>query len=268
MLIVASMLAISCGDDDDDSGAVSNKLEAAGIIPFVIGTKEGFEAGHVLETVLIATLGADGYRGLWTGDTAWTDAKVTQALEDFKKTMSYANEDHAGLTWSEAAQYIVDGKGAMQIMGDWEAGFFASVKYGDYGWAPVPGTDGIFDALADSFALPKNAPDNDNAVAWLKVAGSKAGQEAFNPKKGSICVRTDCDDVAFAAVPETHDYLKSSADDFKTDEIVPSVIHGAAAIESWATAYKDAAAEFATTGDVQGTQDALQQACVDAGVCR
>jgi glucose/mannose transport system substrate-binding protein len=247
---------------------VANRLQAVDIIPMAMGTKEGFEAPHVFETVLIGTLGADGYRGLWTGETAWTDAGVAEALETFQTMMTYANEDHAGLTWSEAAQYLVDGRAAMQIMGDWEAGFFASKGFADYGWAPSPGTDGVFDALSDAFSLPKNAPDRDNALAWLKVAGSKAGQEAFNPKKGSICARTDCDDAAFAAVPETHEYLTSAAEDWTSNEIVPSVMHGAAAIESWATEYKDIIIQFVTSGDVEGTQEALQQACVTAGVCQ
>ena len=56
--------------------------------------------------------------------------------------------------------------------------------------------------------------------------------------------------------------------DWNQDTIVPSVMHGAAAIESWVTEYKDAIQLFVTTGDVAGTQTALQQACVDAGVCQ
>lgn len=252
----------------DEWFAAADELQAAGITPLVIGTKEGWEAGHTFEAVLVGTLGADGYRGLWTGETAWTDPGVTQALETFQRMMTYANEDHAALTWSEAAQYLVDGKGAMHVMGDWTAGWFASKGYADYGWAPPPGNDGIFDALSDAFALPQNAPDRDNAIAWLRVAGSKDGQEAFNPKKGSICARTDCDNEAFRAVPETYDYLTSAAEDWKVDTIVPSVAHGAAAIESWATEYKDILTSFITSGDVAGAQDALQQACVDAGVCQ
>jgi glucose/mannose transport system substrate-binding protein len=252
----------------DEFFEAANALQAADVIPFAMGTKEGFELGHVFETVLMGVLGADGYRGLWTGDTAWTDAKVGEALENFQKMLTYANEDHAGLTWSEAAQYLIDGQAAMHVMGDWTAGFFASKGYADFGWAPSPGTDGIFDALSDAFSLPKNAPNRDNAIAWLKVAGSQAGQEAFNPKKGSICARTDCGDAAFAAVPETHDYLTSAAEDFKSDEIVPSVMHGAAAFESWTTAYKDIIIQFASAGDVEDAQNALQQACVDAGICQ
>jgi len=251
-----------------DFFAAADALKAKGIFPLVMGTKDGWEAGHVFEDVLAGTLGADGYRGLWTGATPWTDAKVTQALENFKKMLSYVNEDHAALTWDGAGEYLINGKGAMMIMGDWTAGWFASKKYADYGWAPPPGTTGIFVALSDSFALPKGAKNHDNALAWLKVSGSKDGQEAFNPKKGSICARTDCNNSAFKSVPETYDYLTSAAQDWSKDSIVPSVMHGAAAFESWATEYKDIIALFVKSGDVAATQTALQKACVTAGICK
>lgn len=251
----------------EDFFAACETLKAAGVTPFAMGTKEGFEAPHVMETVLLGTLGADGYRGLWTGDTAWTDAKVAEALENFSRMMEYANEDHGALTWSEAAQLIIDGKGAMMIMGDWTAGQFGAKDFTDYGWAASPGSDGIFDALSDTFALPKNAPHRDAAIAWLKVAGSLAGQEAFNPEKGSICARTDCGSAAFEAFPATSEYLASAAEDWGSNEIVPSVVHGAAAKESWVTEYNDTIISFLASGDVEGTQEALQSACATAGVC-
>jgi glucose/mannose transport system substrate-binding protein len=240
---------------------VAETLKAAGIQPFVMGTKEGWEAAHVLEDVLVGTLGADGYRGLWTGATPWTDPGVTQALENFKMMVSYANEDHPALTWDGAGEYLIGGKGGMMIMGDWTDGWFTSKNFTGYGWAPPPGTQGTFVALSDSFALPQAAPNMENAQNWLKVCGSKAGQEAFNPKKGSICARTDCDPALF------NEYLQSAMVDWSQDAIVPSVVHGAAAIESWLTDYKDTVSLFLANGDVASAQTALQQACVDAGVC-
>ncbi|NMB88056.1 MAG: extracellular solute-binding protein [Chloroflexi bacterium] len=246
---------------------VCEALKAKGIIPVAMGTKDGWEAAHVFEGMLASTLGADGYRGLWTGETSWSDPKVTDALNFFKKMMTYVNEDHAAMTWDSAGEYILQNQAAMMIMGDWAAGWFASKSYSDFGWAPTPGSDGIFVALSDSFALPKGAPDADSAMKWLEVSGSKEGQEAFNPKKGSICARTDCDPEAFKAVPETYDYLSSAMDDWKVDSIVPSVVHGAAAYESWATDFKDTLTLFVSSGDVEGTQAALAGLCTDAGIC-
>jgi glucose/mannose transport system substrate-binding protein len=115
--------------------------------------------------------------------------------------------------------------------------------------------------LSDSFGLPKGAPNRDGAIAWLTVCGSKEGQDAFNPIKGSIPARTDGDRSLYDA------YLQSAMDDFASDEIVPSLAHGAAASEGWVTAIGDAMTLFVADLDVDAAQEAMAQACVDAGVC-
>jgi glucose/mannose transport system substrate-binding protein len=246
----------------EEFAQVADALQAAGIQPYVMGTKDGWEAGHIFEDVLAGTLTPEEFRGLWTGEFSWTDPKVTQALENFKMMLSYANDDHPALTWDGAGEYLISGTGGMMIMGDWTDGWFTSKDFTGYGWAPPPGTQGIFVALSDSFSLPAEAPNMENAQNWLKVVGSKEGQEAFNPQKGSICARTDCDPSLF------NEYLQSAAVDWSQDAIVPSVAHGAAAIESWATDYKDVLTLFLASGDVAAAQAGLQQACVDAGVCQ
>ena len=240
----------------------ADALKAKGIVPLALGDKEGWEAGHTFETVLIGTLGADGYRGLWTGKTSWMSPKVTQALETFTRMLTYTNTDHAALTWDEAGQYVIGAKGAMLIMGDWTNGWLTSKNFTDYGWVPAPGNENIYDALSDSFGLPRKVPDRQNVLAWLRVLGSLKAQEAFNPLKGSICARTDCSATLFTP------YQQWAMKHWTTDAIVPSVIHGAAASEGWATEYKDAVALFVTSRDTAATQQALQKACVNAKVCK
>ncbi|MEI8132977.1 MAG: extracellular solute-binding protein, partial [Leptolinea sp.] len=252
----------------DDFFKACDTLKAKGIIPVAMGTKEGWEAAHVFEGVLAAELGPDAYIGLWKGTTSWTDPKVTKALEDMKKMMTYVNTDNASLTWDGAGEYFITDKAAMMIMGDWTAGWFASKKFSNYGWSATPGSNGTFVALSDSFSLPKGAPNEANAKAWLEVAGSKEGQEAFNPKKGSICARTDCDNAAFKVVPETYDYLTDAAKEWKSARLVPSMVHGAATFESWTTAYKDTVVLFVANGDVAKAQASLAAQCVEAGICK
>jgi glucose/mannose transport system substrate-binding protein len=246
----------------DEFWAVCEALKAQGIVPYVMGTAGGWEAPHVFEDVLAGTCGAEKYSGLFTGAVSWSDSCVTEALENFKRTFDYVNTDHPALTWDGAGHYLIDNKGAMMIMGDWANGWFQAEGYTDYGWAPPPGSKGIFVGLSDSFSLPKEAPNRDNAIAWAKVCGSKEGQEAFNPKKGSICARTDCDPALF------NEYLQSAMADWASDAIVPSMFHGAAAIESWVLDYVEAITLFVVSGDVAGTQAALEQGCVNAGVCQ
>ncbi len=248
----------------DDFFAVADALQAAGVTPLALGDNGIWAATHLMESVLLGTLGPDDYRGLWTGETDWSGADVMAALETYAQMMDYVNEDHAALSWDQAAQLVADGDAAMTIMGDWAEGYFKSIGLTpdvEFGYVPSPGTGGTFIMLSDSFGLPKGAPNRDNAVAWLTVCGSQEGQDAFNPLKGSIPARTD-------GVRSLYDaYLQSAMDDFASNEIAPSLAHGAAASEGWVTAFNDVMTLFVADLDVEAAQVGMAQACADAGVC-
>lgn len=247
----------------EDFFAAAETLEKAGIVPLALG--ESWTQVHLFETVLLGTLGPEAYNGLWTGDTDWGSPEVAKALEHFARMFDYVNEDFAALTWDQATQLVIDGTAAMNIMGDWAEGYFKAKGWTpavEFGWAPSPGTAGAFDALSDSFGLPRNAPNREAAIAWLRVCGSRAGQDAFNPIKGSIPARTDSDRTLYDP------YLQSAMDDFSRDAIVPSLMHGAAAAPSWQQDIMDAVALFVGNRDLAAFQSALVSACRDAGVCQ
>ncbi len=248
----------------DEFFTVADALKEAGVTPLALGDNGIWASTHLFETVLLGVLGPDGYRGLWTGETDWNGAEVTTALETFARMLDYVNEDHAALSWDQAAQLVADGDAAMTIMGDWANGYFTSIDLAPgegYGYAPSPDTTGTFMMLSDTFSLPQDAPHRDNAVKWLTLAGSKEGQDAFNPLKGSISPRSDSDRTLYDA------YLQSAMDDFASNEITPSLAHGAAASEGWVTAFNDVMTLFVTDRDVAAAQAGMAQACVDAGVC-
>ena len=243
--------------------AAMETLDAAGVTPLALG--EQWTQMHLLETVLLGTLGPEGYDGLWTGETDWASAEVTSALENFTTILGFTNSDAASLTWQDAAQLVVNGDAAFNVMGDWAEGYFRElgmIPMEDYGWAPVPGSDGIFQFLSDSFTLAVGAPHPQGAEAWLIVAGSKEGQEAFNPVKGSICARTDCDPELFGV------YLQSAMDDWSTDVVSGSLTHGVVANDSWKSEIDTALGLFMTSMDVETFQSALVNACVSSGPCQ
>jgi len=249
----------------DEFFEVADALQAAGVTPLALGDNGIWAATHLFESVLLGAMGPEAYRGLWDGSTDWNGPEVKTALETYARMMEYANEDHAALSWDQAAQLVADGDAAMNIMGDWVEGYFTSIGLTpdvEYGWAPSPGTGSSFIMLSDSFGLPKGAPDRDSAVAWLTVCGSKEGQDAFNPLKGSIPARTDGDRSLYDA------YLQSAMDDFASNEIAPSLAHGAAASEGWVTAFNDVMTLFVADLDVDAAQQGMAQACQDAGVCQ
>jgi glucose/mannose transport system substrate-binding protein len=236
---------------------VCEALAARGVAPLALGDNGIWASVHLLESVLLATLGPDRYKGLWTGVTPWDGGEVRTALTRFAALLRYVNTDHATLSWDAAAQYVIDGKCAMTVMGDWAEGYFKArglTPNKQFGWVPFPGTTGTFIMLSDSFGLPKGAPDRSAAVKWLTMCASREGQDAFNPKKGSIPSRIDGDRSLY------DDYLKSAMDSFKSDTIVPSVTHGAAAAPDWVADIQDIIAIFVCDMDVDNAAASLAAA--------
>ncbi|MCK7527111.1 MAG: hypothetical protein MZV64_60625 [Ignavibacteriales bacterium] len=107
----------------DEWFAAMDTLQAAGVQPLGSWASSG-PSMHLFETVLLGTLGPDEYNGLWDGTTDWASADVTTALDNYDKVLTYANTDSASLSWQDAAQLVVNGDAAFNVMGDWAEGYF------------------------------------------------------------------------------------------------------------------------------------------------
>ena len=201
--------------------------------PLALG--ENWTANHLWESVALGVLGPDGWNALWAGKMKFTDAKAVKAWETFGKVLACSNPDASGLSWQQAVDRMLKGDAAFNIMGDWAAGYMATtlklVPGEGFGWAASPGTGGVFMMLSDSFGLPKGAKHRDATLKWLKLLGSREGQDIFNPLKGSIAARLDSDLSKYNA------YLQSAAKDWKSDKVVGSLVHGAVAPESFGSQF-------------------------------
>jgi len=243
----------------DEFFVAAEALKAAGIPAIAIAEIEPNFSGHFFENILITQLDQQAYLGLFNGSTGWDDERVTKALEILNKAFDYANADYLSTSWGDINdRFVADDGPAMMIMGDWTHGVLMSKGFTDYKWAPAPDTTGTFMVLSDSFGLPKNAPHRDNAINFLRVCGSREGQDAFNPIKGSIPARTDPD------LSKYDEYLLSAMEDFKSNVLSPSIQHGAAAKQSFVLDYAIAINNLATNRDVAQAQAMLVQAATDA----
>jgi glucose/mannose transport system substrate-binding protein len=201
---------------------------------------------QLFENVLIADLGADKYSGLFKGDTKWDSDEVKAAAADYKKLLTYANTASDGDDWPVATDMVIDGKAAYNVMGDWAVAEFADKgkkQDTDWTWFATPGTDGVFDFLADSFTLPKGAKNAGGTKDWLMLIGSAEGQKAFNLAKGSIPARTDVPKDDFPP------YQQAAMDAFKSNTIVSSIAHGAAVSLAWNTDISTAISKFYSSRD-------------------
>ena len=256
----------------DDFFAACETIKAAGKICLSLGAP--WTAVHLFENIMIGTIGADKWNGLWASPatTDWNGADVAKGIANFAKTLSYTNPDASTLSdWQTASKMVSDGDAAFNIMGDWAYGYFANAApnglaltpHTDFDWAASPGTYGLFNFLSDSFVLPVKAKHPDAALYWLITAASRAGQEAFNPLKGSICARTDCNQKLFS------EYSQNAATDWTSNVVVGSLMHGVVAAPAWATSISTAVSLFqADTTKTAEFQAALVAACKTDGTCK
>lgn len=237
------------------------KVKASGIeTPLTIGGT--WTQVQLLENVLLADLGVEGYNGLFDGTTDWAGAEVTTAITDFATLLTYTNTAADGDDWPAAIDAVADGTAAYNVMGDWAVAEFNTKKKvdgTDYIYFPTPGTDGVFDFLADSFTLPVGAPNPEGTKDWLRLIGSAEGQKAFNLAKGSIPARSD---VVAADYPA---YQQTAIASWTSDTIVSSIAHGAAVSIGWGSDISSAVSKFYASKDAATLQADLATAAQNNG---
>jgi glucose/mannose transport system substrate-binding protein len=225
-------------------------LQAAGVVPLSVG--QAWTQVHLWESVALAGLGAEGYRGLWTGATAWDSPEVTAVFETYGQILDCTNEDRDAIDWQPAAQMVVDGDAAFNIMGDWAAGLFLNdlgLEPGtDFAWAASPGTDGVFIMLSDTFGLPVGAPNREAVMAWLTFLGSAEAQDIFNPIKGSLPANTEAD---ITNTELYNAYFQDAYEDWTTNEIVGSLAHEAVGAGEFLNGFSELITQFAASRDVE-----------------
>jgi len=215
---------------------------------------------HLLENVLLGELGAAKYTGLWDGSTDWKSAEVTAALDTYKKVLSFSDIKSAAADWQPAADKVIDGTAAYQVMGDWEAGYLGGTKKlaykTDWNVTTSPGSAGVYNFLSDSFTLPKGAPHKAAAEKWLLECASVRGQDLFNPQKGSVPARLDADKSKYTG------YLADALADWQSSSttIVGSLTHGVVANNGWNGEIDTALGIFVGDGDVSKFTDKVKSA--------
>jgi glucose/mannose transport system substrate-binding protein len=208
--------------------------------PISIGDQ--WTQAHLFEQIL-ASQGVDAYE-------AWINGQIDSTSATYYPELLAACNQYVALkpyitsplgSWDAATAKLITHDAAFNIMGDWANGEFLQSNYNytdDYGTIAVPGTNNMYGLVIDCFEKPKNIDHPTNVDHWLGVVASKAGQDAFNPLKGSIAARTDADLSKYGP------YQKAAIADFNaidasaTSYMFPSVVHGSGAPEGFNTDFQ------------------------------
>lgn len=216
----------------DEFFHLCDRLKAEGITPLA-HSEVKWQVATLFEAVTLGVCGAAHYLNAFSklDRAALTGAQTIKALETFRRLKPYCSPDPAGREWNLATADVINGKAAMQLMGDWVKGEFDTANKQpntDYLFWASPTQNGEYSFAADTLTFfrqddpARQQAQNDFATLLM----SAEAQIAYNKHKGSIPARTDID------VHKLDTYGKASAQDFAQSSgkntLVPSWAHNMA----------------------------------------
>ena len=172
---------------------IAPTLQAKGVVPLSLG--ENWTATHLWECVAVAAMGPEKWDQLWAGKLSWKSPEVIEAWKLFGEVIN-TNADAPSLSWQQATDMVVQGQAAFNVMGDWAAGYMATTLKLEPGGLRLGSVAWHERRVRHAQRLLRTAggcPNRENAIAWLKMLGSREAQDIFNPLKGSISARIDSD---------------------------------------------------------------------------
>ncbi|WP_433351598.1 ABC transporter substrate-binding protein [Microtetraspora malaysiensis] len=186
----------------DEMMTAAEKLKAAGITPFALGSKNRWPAQFWFDYLLLRTAGPDYRAQLMAGKAKYTDPQVAEAFDRWKQLFDkgYFNSDPNGYDWPDASDMVASGKAAMTLMGTWISGYWEGNKVKadeGYDFFPFPEvTPGVPQASlgpVDGFAISAGAKNKAGAEKVLACLASAEAQQAVALTQGALAPNPKAD---------------------------------------------------------------------------
>jgi len=232
----------------DEFAVAAEKIQKAGFIAVAHGGQPWQDA-TVFESVALGVGGAEWYNRAFVNldASALNSPTMEKSFSTLRNVQKYIDKDAANRDWNLATAMVINGKAAMQFMGDWAKGEFTAAGKSpgkDYVCTPAPGTKGAFTFNIDSFIMfeQKSADARDAQRALASSIMEPQFQEVFNLNKGSIPARTGMPMGKFdQCAKDSSSEFESSA---SSKKLVPSWAHGMAMPASAQGAMFDVVPQF------------------------
>ncbi|QHO91799.1 carbohydrate ABC transporter substrate-binding protein [Actinomyces sp. 432] len=209
----------------DDLLADLDTLQEQGTTPLCIGGADSITTAGLFESVLLATVGEEGWAQIEADRFDWSGQQVSDALEIFGRLMDHTDPDDADRTWDEAAGRLAEGECGFYQMNDGALTESEALAGSTTGESPVasvvfPGTEGTFLIVVDAFVRSSTSADGEDADAFLSTVLDPQVQTAVCEVKGCVPVRNDAD------VSTLTPYQQQAAEDLRSQKVLNSISYG------------------------------------------
>jgi multiple sugar transport system substrate-binding protein/raffinose/stachyose/melibiose transport system substrate-binding protein len=201
----------------DEFIAMADKIKAAGVAPFALGSKNLWPAQYWFDYSVSRTAGPDYRQKLMAGEAAYTDPEVATAMELWKSLVDsdYFVENANAYDWTDAADQVAKGEAAMTLMGTWITGYWDGngLKAGeDYAFFPFPIVDAdipeVVHGSIDGWVVPADSKAPEAAkelIAWMLKPENQA---EWAKGQGALAATTTVDASIYNSVmKECSDYM-------------------------------------------------------------
>ncbi|MEA2518415.1 MAG: multiple sugar transport system substrate-binding protein, partial [Chloroflexota bacterium] len=190
----------------DDLISLAERMRADGLVPLAFGDKDGWPAMGTFDILDLRLNGYDFHLRLATGTERWTDRRVRDVFDAWRRLLPFQQQAALSRTWQDAARSMIAGESGMYY-----AGTFAGEQTDEAGRAdlalfpfPTLGTafDGerALDAPINGFMLSRQPKDAAAANAFLRfVAGGPAQTTYVTRNPNRIAVASDADPSGYSA---------------------------------------------------------------------
>ncbi|MEU9196154.1 ABC transporter substrate-binding protein [Streptomyces hundungensis] len=174
--------------------------------PIAFCDKDGWPAMGTFDYLNMRSNGYEFHKSLMAGKEAWTDKRVKNVFDSWRRILPYCQQGANGRTWQEAAQSLQKKQSGMAVFGLPHVGQqFPASDQGDIAFFPFPemdpqyGQDAV-EAPIDGFLLAKNAKELKNKqsmesakdlLKWLATAQAEDVYLAGDPN--NIAVNSGAD---------------------------------------------------------------------------
>ena len=155
---------------------------------FTLGSKFLWTAAGWFDYLNMRTNGYQFHADLTAGKVEWTDDRVKATFANWKELLDMGAfiDDHTAYSWQESLPFMTNGDAAAILKGNFavaplrEAGLDDSKL--DFHQFPAinASVELAEDAPTDTFHIPSNATNKDNAKAFLKFVASAENQTIIN----------------------------------------------------------------------------------------
>ncbi|AMN51969.1 sugar ABC transporter substrate-binding protein [Labrenzia sp. CP4] len=175
----------------EEEKANCQKIIDAGKKCYTIGTKFLWTAGGWFDYLNMRTNGFDFHMDLLTGKASWKSDEVRKTFANWRELIDMGAfiDNHQTYSWQEALPFMVKGDAAAYLMGNFAVAPLREAGLSDdqidfYQFVEItPGIAKAEDAPTDTFHIPANAENKENAREFLKFAVSPDVQTWINDGK-------------------------------------------------------------------------------------